>query len=141
MIRVSSFGKNTNPTRDLYVQRIKHAIPFQWDEIAIKKLPEKRPSKLLPEEKKFLENVQGFILLDPQGKQMTSKELSEFCFAGPDRHFVVGPAFGFASEFYDQASLKISLSKLEFTHGLAQAMLAESLYRSVCIQLNHPFVK
>lgn len=141
MIRVTSFGKHQNPQRDLYISRIKHSIPFEWNEISVRKMPATRPNKLLSEEKKFLDSARSLVLLDPKGKLMTSQQLADFCFAGPDRHFVVGPAFGFTQDFYEAASQQISLSPLDFTHSLAQTMLAESLYRSVCIHKNHPFVK
>jgi len=140
MIRVSSFGKTENDLRDLYIKRIERMIPFSWKEIALKRCPESRGALLLPEEKKFLESESDFILLDVKGREMTSEDFSRFCFKA-DRHFVIGPAIGFHDLFRKRATASLSLSKLTFTHGLAQAMLAESVYRAACEMKNHPFVK
>ena len=140
MIRVSSFGKTESDLRDLYVKRILRMIPFSWTEISLKRCPDKRPSQLLPEEKKFLESHADLVLLDVGGKELNSQEFAHFCFKA-DRHFVIGPAVGFHDDFRKRASHRLSLSRLTFTHGLAQAILAESIYRAACELKNHPFVK
>lgn len=142
MIKVTSFGFFQEPLRDEYITRLTRAYPsFSWDQIAIKKLPDERPSQLIPEEKKFLEKHTSFVLIDVSGKAMDSKIFSDWLFQGPDRHLVIGPAFGFHSNFLERAQQKIKLSDLTFTHKTAQIMLAETLYRAHCLQINHPFVK
>lgn len=140
MIRVSSFGTVASTDRDLLIKKIRHMIPFEWTEIPLKKCPDKRTAQLLTEEKSFLEKHKSFILLDAGGKSMNSETLADWLFKA-DRHLVVGPAIGFHPDFLARAQDKISLSHLTFTHGLAQLMLAESIYRSACILKNHPFVK
>lgn len=141
MIRVSSFGDFQNSWRDEYILKIKRLIPFEWKQIDVRRMPDTRTTQLLPEEKKFLEEHSKFILLDAGGKEMSSEDLATWLFKSGDRHFVIGPAIGFHPDFYQRAESKISLSKLTFTHALAQVILAESLYRSACILKNHPFVK
>ena len=140
MIRVLSFQEVKNPWRDEYLKRIRDIVPFEWKQIPLRRSPSERPPELLPEEKKFLETYNQFWLLDVEGKEMTSKELTRWLFK-EDRNLVVGPAVGFHPLFVEKARGRISLSKLTFTHSLAQTMLAESLYRSVCELKNHPFVK
>ena len=140
MIRVSSFGLGPLELRDLYIQRIQRMMPFTWKEIALKRCGDRRTATLLPEEKKFLESEKHFIVLDAKGQSMNSDEFMQFCFQA-DRHFVVGPAIGFHEQFFKAASGCVSLSRLTFTHGLAQTMLAEALYRATCQMKNHPFVK
>jgi 23S rRNA (pseudouridine1915-N3)-methyltransferase len=140
MFRVSAFGKHKNEWRDQYIFQIKRLMPFEWIEIPIKKLPDKRPPQLLPEEAKFLRENSDFFLMDSTGKEFDSKSFYDWCFK-TSRHVVIGPGVGFHPEFRERALGAISLSRLTFTHGLAQTILAESIYRSVCMLKNHPFVK
>jgi len=141
MVRVTSFGKLKNIWRDEYCRRLERMIPFQWTEISLKKTPDSRPKALLPEEEKFLEKQSAFVLLDVGGKPFSSDEFARWLFQAPERHLVVGPAIGFHPEFRKRAMDSISLSPLTLTHAMAQAVLAEGLYRSACILKNHPFVK
>ncbi|MGA0163432.1 MAG: 23S rRNA (pseudouridine(1915)-N(3))-methyltransferase RlmH [Bdellovibrionota bacterium] len=141
MIKVTSFGLSQEPYfRDL-LKRISVLLPFQWNEIQIKRHPETRPSSPLLEEQKFLKSNSSFVLLDSKGKKLSDDEFYDFCFSKSERHFVVGPSFGFHSSFYEKMETSLSLSSLTLTHGLAQLVLAESLYRVACRLKNHPFVK
>ncbi len=140
MLRVSSFGKFSSPIRDRYCERLKKLIPFEWVEIPIRQMPSQRENRLLPEEEKFLKEFSSFTLLDVKGKDMTSEQLQKWAFTA-DRHLVIGPAIGFHSQFYERAQGMIKLSSLTLTHELAQTVLAESLYRAVCMEWNHPFAK
>ncbi len=146
MIRVTSFGLTKSDQRDIYIARLKRMIPFEWKEIALRRCPDKRSAQLLPEEKKFLDAVPRFTMVDMTGREMNSREFFHFCFSASgghfaERHFVIGPAIGFHWSFRDQAESTLSLSRLTLTHGLAQVILAESLYRVACELKNHPFVK
>lgn len=141
MITVTSFGKIKAPWRDDYIERIERLIPFRWNEIPLKKNPDTRPAEVLNEEKSFLQKNSNFYLLEVEGKAYSSPEFSRFLFKESDRHLVVGPAVGFHPEMRKKASGMISLSTLTMTHALAQTLLAESIYRSVCELKNHPFVK
>lgn len=141
MISVTSFGKLDSPLRDRYLQRLKKLIPFDWREIPVKQMPSQRPPRLLGEEEKFLKEHKEFYLLDVEGKDLNSEAFRKFCFSASNRHLVVGPAVGFHPEFFKQAKGRIKLSSLTLTHELAQIMLAESIYRSVCLEKNHPFAK
>lgn len=141
MIRVTSFGKKAIELRDDYIQRASRLVPFEWREIPIKNQASSRPSSLFPEEQKFLKNQKQFFLIDQTGKEMSSEQFANWLFKAPDRHLVLGPAVGFAKDFFEKAAGVISLSQLTFTHGLAHIVLAESIYRAACTQKNHPFVK
>lgn len=142
VIIVSSFGSLKHPDRDDYIQRIQGLIPFQWNQVALKKSPSKR-GDLLPEEAKFLKKYANseFFLLDDAGRELNSDELSAWLFRGGHKHLVVGPAIGWHSDFRSKAKGSLSLSRLTMTHGLAQVVLAEAIYRSACIFRKHPFVK
>lgn len=141
MIRVSSFGEvNQSYCREL-IKRIQRLIPFDWTEIKLRRCPDQRPPQLLPEEKKFLEQNRNFHLLDIRGKALNDDEFYKLCFSNSEVHFVIGPAIGFHPDFYAQSLSCIQLSSLTLTHGLAQSLLAESVYRAACRLKNHPFVK
>lgn len=140
MIRVTSFGKSKNEWRDQLIKQIQGLTAFEWIEISIKKIPDKRTTQLMPEEQKFLRENSNFFLLEDSGKEMNSPQFAEWCFKS-SRHLIVGPSVGFHPEFREKSLGQISLSKLTFTHALAQTVLAEAIYRSACIQKNHPFVK
>lgn len=141
MISVTSFGKLDSPLRDRYLQRLKKLIPFEWREIPVKQMPSERPPRLLAEEEKFLKGHKDFYLLDVLGKDLDSEGFRKFCFSASNRHLVIGPAVGFHKDFFERAAGRIKLSSLTLTHELAQVMLAESIYRSVCLEKNHPFAK
>ena len=84
------------------------------------------------------------IALDERGKTFSSVE-----FAGllqekqqdghPHLSFALGGPDGHGSELLNQASLKLSLSKMTLPHGLARVFLIEQLYRSLTIWSGHPY--
>jgi len=144
MIRVYAFGGRPNDLRDTYLERAKRLMPFEWTDIPLKKCPDRREKTLLPEEQNFLKKQaqKSFYLLDSDGNLFkNSSDFSQWLFRQSELSLVLGPAIGFHPEFYAKAKGKLSLSPLTFTHGLAQCILAECLYRAVCELKNHPFVK
>jgi rRNA large subunit m3Psi methyltransferase RlmH len=141
VLRVTSFGKLKSSLRDRYLHRLNDLVPFRWNEIEIRQMPSLRVPQLLPEEARFLKDNQEFVLLDVQGRPLSSKEFQNFCFQKSDRHFVIGPAIGFHPDFHVKAEAVLSLSRLTLTHELAQIVLIESVYRAVCAEKNHPFAK
>jgi 23S rRNA (pseudouridine1915-N3)-methyltransferase len=141
MIQVTCFGGAENPLLSTYIDRLSKLTKFKWHQIPLRKMPSERSPQLLPEELKFLKETSDFVVLDVEGKTYDSPGLAEWLFRGGSRHLVIGPAVGLHPDFRDKAKEKISLSRLTFTHGLAQIVLAEALYRSVCLRENHPFAK
>lgn len=86
-------------------------------------------------------NLKGFsIILEPRGEQMTSMEFSQL-FNSSELNFFIGPSFGFCASFVSKFHLKLSLSRLTFTHHLAKTILLEQIYRAFCIKHNHPYNK
>jgi 23S rRNA (pseudouridine1915-N3)-methyltransferase len=84
-----------------------------------------------------------FILLDVNGEEKNSMEFAEmmrkYVDHGNDLIFVVGGVFGVDDELKKKASVRISLSKLTFTHSLSLLILAEQLYRSMKILHGQPY--
>ena len=47
--------------------------------------------------------------------------------------FIIGGAYGFSEELYAKANLKLSLSKLTFSHQMVRLFFTEQLYRAFTI--------
>ena len=78
------------------------------------------------------------ILLDEKGKQNSSIEFSNFIsnkimIKSKSLVFVIGGAFGFSEEVYEKANLKMSLSKMTFSHQMVRIIFKEQLYRAFTI--------
>lgn len=78
------------------------------------------------------------LLLDDQGKSMSSPQLAEFIsreeMGGRKRLVVIiGGAYGFTDEVKQRANLVWSLSALTFPHQLVRLLVAEQLYRAYTI--------
>ena len=86
----------------------------------------------------------ALVLLDSTGKSFRS---SEFAAAlggmrdGGRQHilFGVGPADGWTAHARARADLLLSLSPMTLPHALAQAVLAEQVYRALTILAGHPY--
>jgi 23S rRNA (pseudouridine1915-N3)-methyltransferase len=84
------------------------------------------------------------VVLDERGRELTSQELAaeiamrrdaglaemSFLIGGPDGH---GPAV------LERAGLKLAFGKLTWPHRLVRILVAEQIYRSLTILLNHPY--
>ncbi len=134
---------------DKFSDRLVHYLPFE-----LKVLPDiKNAGKLkIPELKqlegesvlKTIDNQDRLILLDENGKQMTSRDFSAFLekqmMTGSRRLvFVIGGAWGFSDEVYKRADVKLSLSSMTFSHQMARLLFTEQLYRAMTILKNEPY--
>ena len=85
-----------------------------------------------------IENIDFVVLLDDKGKQFSSYEFSNFIDQKILRStkslvFVVGGAFGFSDEVVKRANIKLSLSKMTFSHQMVRMIFKEQLYRAFTI--------
>lgn len=134
---------------DIYTARLKHYIPFNIIEI-----PElKNVSALSKEQIKaregelILKNIrpaEELILLDERGKDFTSAAFAKtiqdkMTYTGKDMVFVIGGAYGFSDEVYSRANMKISLSRMTFSHQMVRAIFVEQLYRAFTIMKGEPY--
>ncbi len=94
--------------------------------------------------KELKERFPGAITvgLSPEGKQYDSRGFSELIKeamnAGKDIVFAVGGAEGFS---IDGCAKIISLSKMTFSHETARIMVAEQVFRALCLIFGHPYPK
>ena len=84
------------------------------------------------------------ILLDGQGKQLSSQEFANWLSEQQDRSsmpllFAIGGADGFSEETRSHAALVLSLGKMTFAHELARVVFLEQLYRAFTILKGHPY--
>lgn len=118
-----------------YEKRLRKPFNVEWQFVDEEKLPE-RVSRLKPDD--FM------ILLDENGKIMSSPELSRAVLDplenGRDVVLVIGGAFGhFSDEITGRANLIWSLSKLVFPHQICRLIVSEQIYRAQEIALGHPY--
>ena len=92
--------------------------------------------------KKNLDPNYKAILLDEKGRTLTSQELANdleaASFSGDKLSFIIGPTFGFEKE-HKVGFQTLALSKMTFTHEMAQIILLEQLYRSFSILNNKSY--
>jgi len=94
---------------------------------------------------KHLEGVYIICLLD-EGKTMTSREFSSFLrdrsgSAGKPLAFVVGGFLGLAERIVERADLRLSLSRMTFSHELSRVILLEQVYRALTIIRGQHYAK
>jgi 23S rRNA (pseudouridine1915-N3)-methyltransferase len=104
-------------------------------------IDEKNASKILELEarglEKHLKGVYSICLLD-RGKEMTSGEFARVVQSrgqdeGKPLAFVVGGFLGLADRIAEKADLRLSLSRLTFSHELCRVILLEQVYRALTI--------
>ena len=81
------------------------------------------------------------IALDVLGKQIDSFEFSTLLEDKTTINFFIGGAYGFDREFLAKCDKIVSLSQLTMAHKIANLVLCEQVFRSLCILNNHPYHK
>jgi len=132
-----------------YSSRIRKYIPFD-----IITIPDLKNTKNMPiaeqktrEGRQILETLGSedlVILLDEKGKECSTLEfasLMEKTFAMSKKRivFVIGGPWGFSKDVYDRADMKISLSRLTFSHQLVRLLFTEQLYRVMSVIKGDPY--
>ena len=146
-------GKTTQPIIrqgiDQYLGRLRHYLPVDIEIIA----DVKRTAALTFEKQKEMEGEamlrriepgDRLILLDENGKEMTSREFAQFMekqmASGIKRLvFAVGGPYGFSPAVYERADSKLSLSRMTFNHEMVRLFFAEQLYRAQTILRGEPY--
>jgi 23S rRNA (pseudouridine1915-N3)-methyltransferase len=86
------------------------------------------------------------ITLDVKGTSWSSVELAEFFrqreLAGKNRIiFVIGGDLGISPAVLSRSDMRLSLSKMTFTHTMARLLLMEQIYRACRINSGEPYHK
>ena len=134
---------------DDYVKRLTFYLPFE-----MKVIPDiKNRSSLSTELQKekegqlILNQVSSgdlLILLDEHGTEFSSVAFSKWIekkmIAGTRQLiFVIGGPYGFSNIVYQRSDIKISMSKLTFSHQMARMIFVEQIYRAMTIIKNEPY--
>jgi len=86
------------------------------------------------------------ICLVDKGKQMTSAEFADFLSrreleTSKPTTFVVGEFLGLADRILAAADVKLSLSRMTFSHELSRVMLLEQIYRALTMLKGKKYAK
>lgn len=134
---------------DDYLARIKRFAPCavsEWKEPTgstdERRVVAAESAKLL----KAVERDDFVILLDEDGREMSSTELADFIGqrqqSGTKRlAFVIGGFAGVSDEVKQRAQLQLALSRLTLTHELARVVLTEQVYRAYTLLAGLPYHK
>ena len=86
------------------------------------------------------------ICLLDKGKEMNSEEFARFLeekgsFSLRPVTFIVGGFLGLAEGILKKSQLKLSLSKMTFSHELTRIVLLEQIYRALSIKHGRQYAK
>jgi 23S rRNA (pseudouridine1915-N3)-methyltransferase len=132
-----------------YEKRLSHYTRFE--EVVIPEL--KKASKLSFAEIKQKEGAlilskidsnDHVVLLDEKGKDKSSEDFAKWIenkqiYGTSKVVFVIGGAYGFSEEVYKRAQLKLSLSRMTFSHQMVRMIFKEQLYRAFTIIKGEPY--
>lgn len=95
---------------------------------------------------KVLDEKSYIIIMDIDGKQMTSEQFSNkideiTTYDNSKITFVIGGSLGIDPSIKAKADLRMSFSKMTFPHQLFRVMLLEQIYRQFRIARNEPYHK
>lgn len=134
---------------DEYSARIAKYNPF-----GVVVLPDLKNTKNMPaEEQKAREGVKIIqslrsddfvVLLDEKGKEFTTLEfagwLEKILMSSHKRIvFITGGPWGFSPDVYGRADMKLSLSKMTFSHQMVRLLFLEQLYRIFTVIKGDPY--
>lgn len=91
-----------------------------------------------------LSNDDLVVLLNDKGKEYSTTEFASqiekfFLMSKKRIVFVIGGPWGFSGEVYSRADLKMSLSRLTFSHQLVRLLFSEQLYRALSVIKGDPY--
>ncbi len=112
-------------------------------------IEEKYPERIKEMEarglEKHLEGVYSICLLD-RGRELTSEEFARLILdraenTGRPPVFVVGGFLGLADRIVEKADMRLSLSRMTFSHELCRVVLLEQVYRALSIIRGRHYAK
>ena len=144
MIRIIVVGKLKNScisglAKD-YFERINHSARCELIEL--------KDSTVEKEGKAILEKIDDTVFVAAlciEGKQYSSEEFSKLINSNSlnfkNMVFVIGGPEGLSDKVKERANVKLSLSKMTYTHEMARVILLEQIYRAYSIINNLKYHK
>ncbi len=128
---------------EIYTKRLKNYCSLEIKTISVpKNIRQKSEQEQKQAESvlilKELKSSDYLVILDENGKQMSSVDFSKFIRqkqnAGIKRLvFLIGGPFGFDQEVFKRADFKLGLSQMTFSHQMVRLFFMEQLYRAYSI--------
>ena len=123
-----------------YLKRLKPYSNVEVIEISECRTVEEEGDKLLSK----LNNDSWKCVLDVHGDLISSEDfakiVSDVTLNGQSHlSFVIGGAFGLSKKIREAADMRLSLSKMTFTHQMTRVILLEQIYRSFKINRNEKY--
>lgn len=135
--------------QEFYLARIRQLEPCELVEVKeARGLEDRQAEKIMQIEAKNLEKHfrdDYIICLFDRGKEMSSEDLARLIgerTASPrPMAFVVGGFAGLAAGVLERADLRLSLSRMTFSHELCRVALLEQIYRGLTILKGKRYAK
>jgi 23S rRNA (pseudouridine1915-N3)-methyltransferase len=134
---------------DEYVKRIRHFIDFSVVDLpTVKHTKTMKPMELSAKEGEIILQASSscnlMVLLDEKGKELNTGEFAAWLEKTMNHNykyvgFFTGGAYGFSDKVKRFSNLKISLSKMTFTHQMSRLIFVEQLYRALTIIRGVPY--
>lgn len=143
-------NKDLRALQEFYLKRIGAMVPCRLIETSeARGLDERWEKKIMDLEARGLEKHfkdDYIVCLFEAGQQMSSRELARFferseTFTSQPVTFVVGGFLGLAKAILDKADLRLSLSRMTFSHELCRVMLMEQIYRAISMMKGRQYAK
>ena len=121
----------------IYLERLKKISKNQFSQINTLKISHKKLSERLLHNRKN----EIIIILDERGDNLTTHGFKDLILKSEtrDKVFIIGSTDGFDKNILKMSDRVISLSRMTLTHSFAAIILLEQIYRSVTIEVNHPY--
>ncbi len=127
-----------------YRRRIGRFCPVEIEEI--RDAAGKGRDRAARESRELASRLSGrglLIALDERGRELTSNEFAGFLEKSlgshPELTFILGGSEGLEGDLVASAGVRLSLSRLTFTHELARVLLLEQVYRAFTILKGTPY--
>ena len=133
----------------IYSSRIGHFVDFEMiclpdvknsKNMALEELKKKEGASLL----KIVGSTDWLCVLDENGNTYNSESFASLFEKKLEQSlkqmiFCIGGAYGFSKEVYERADMKLSLSKMTFSHQIIRLIFLEQLYRAFTIIKGIPY--
>jgi 23S rRNA (pseudouridine1915-N3)-methyltransferase len=141
MIRIVAVGRMKDRSLaallEDYLRRIRALAPVELVELRDQD-PEREGRAMVAK----LGSTRGrslVVALDENGEDVTSRGLSRLLGGHGGIAFLVGGADGLGPAARERADRTLRLSSLTLTHEMARVLLAEQVYRGLCILRGKPY--
>jgi 23S rRNA (pseudouridine1915-N3)-methyltransferase len=152
-IKLIAIGKTDHKNLQLLIDEYQKRLSF-YIKFELEIIPDIKNAKNLSESQQkekegelILSKItptDQLVLLDENGKTFSSidfaTELQKKMNSGiKTLVFAIGGPYGFSSEVYAKAKVKISLSSMTFSHQMVRLFFIEQVYRAFTILKNEPY--